>query len=338
MKQIIGAILFIVTLTGCSNPTPSKIAFTSDHDDPSDLEMYVVDSDGTNLTRLTHNPEWDWPINWSPDRQKLVYISGANSDVYVMNVDGTGAELIENGSCGAFTWSSDNKRIFYICDSKSIWSENIEDNTREHLLDLNLAPLDLDWIVIVPDRGKLVYSSTNDDPESGGIYTLNIDGSDLTKIAGPESTIRNVRLSPSGDRLAYVSQKPGNQGIYVINLDGTNLTRLTEDYALAPLWSPDGSKIAFASARSGDNSIYVMDADGSDQKLVVDISSEGEQFAFDWSPDNKQIVFQSSRDDLTPEASMPGAWRQIFVVNIETGKVTRLTNRTGSDVNPVWSH
>ncbi|GAF96254.1 unnamed protein product, partial [marine sediment metagenome] len=42
----------------------SKIAFSSGHD--GNLEIYVMDADGSNPTRLTNNPAEDKHPAWSP--------------------------------------------------------------------------------------------------------------------------------------------------------------------------------------------------------------------------------------------------------------------------------
>lgn len=72
--------------------------------------------------------------------------------------------------------------------------------------------------------------------------------------------------SPTGDRLALVSNDSGNDEIWVVNRDGGGNRQLTRDgyswWDKHPSWSPDGKQIVFWSNRSGKRQIWIMDADG----------------------------------------------------------------------------
>src|SRR5438067_7224537 len=77
--------------------------------------------------------------------------------------------------------------------------------------------------------------------------------------------------SPSGDKIAFKSDRDGNGEIYVMNVDGSRPTRLTNNPAdeYYPAWSPTGSQIAFVSNRDGNYEIYVMRPDGVGQTRVT---------------------------------------------------------------------
>jgi TolB protein len=51
--------------------------------------IYVVNVDGTELTRMTFINDYDWEPSWSPDGQWLLYSSGqvADTDISVVRVD-----------------------------------------------------------------------------------------------------------------------------------------------------------------------------------------------------------------------------------------------------------
>jgi TolB protein len=92
--------------------------------------------------------------------------------------------------------------------------------------------------------------------------------------------------SPTGDRIAYASQRNGNWNIWVINTDGSGQAQLTHEPSIdaMPVWLPDGSGIAFRSTRDGAWGIWVMDADGGNPRKITDAPA-----APDWGRDRLDV-------------------------------------------------
>src|SRR5438105_1146558 len=78
-----------VALAQSGGATQGKIAFTSNRD--GNDEIYVMNTDGTGVTRLTNDPASDSQPAWSPDGSRIAFTSTrvGNFDIYVMNADGT---------------------------------------------------------------------------------------------------------------------------------------------------------------------------------------------------------------------------------------------------------
>jgi hypothetical protein len=74
-------------------PGPGRIAFNRD-----DLEIYVMNPDGTALTQLTNDPGADFAPSWSPDGSKIAFTTFrfGNLEIAVMNSDGTGVTRLTN--------------------------------------------------------------------------------------------------------------------------------------------------------------------------------------------------------------------------------------------------
>ena len=141
------------------------------------------------------------------------------------------------------------------------------------------------------------------------IYTVNPDGSGLTRLTtGPSNEYLPV-WSPDGSKLAYVAtlgpdiDTGSGAEIVVMNRDGSGLRQVTKlgSANFAPSWHPDGKRLIFASnhqdPKGRDFDIYMINVDGTGlERITFNDTFDGFPM---FSPDGKKVVFASNRNAKT---------------------------------------
>ena len=255
----------------------------------SAAEIYLMNGDGTNIRRVTHNTTGEnFPV-LSPDGKRIVFESNRlrkESDpknwvsLYVMNVDGTGeASLVPGNSA---TWSPDSKNIAFHASASG--------------------------------KGKLISGLPGAAAIDSDIYILNVD--DFLKKRTPPKNITNSPnavdddpdWSPDGKKIAFTSHAVTDDQtnsvtaeIYIRNANGKGkprrLTKNKEEER-APDWSPDGKSIVYSGRKGevvegrlfGTFEICIINADGSGEKRIT--TNKVPELTITWSPDGKQLIFQ----------------------------------------------
>jgi len=153
----------------------SKIAFQSNRD--GRYQIYVMNADGTEQTRLTINSSNDSEPSWSPDGQKIAFVSqrDGNREIYVMNADGTGqTRLTTNpGRDDNPSWSPDGKKIVFQSYRDVNWEIYVinADGTGLTRLTNNIAEdYAPSWS---PDGQKITFESLRD-WQNIEIYVMNL--------------------------------------------------------------------------------------------------------------------------------------------------------------------
>jgi Tol biopolymer transport system component len=321
----VGQVLAIPVPAGStSQKAGGKIAFVSNRD--GNYEIYVMKSDGSQLTRLTNNPAYDWELAWSPDGSKIAFVStrDINGGIYMMNRDGSDQIRLTDNLALAWgsVWSPDGKRIAFVSSREGNVDIYVMNSDGSQLTRLTKDSARDERVAWSPDGNKIAFDS-----EINGnvdICVINSDGSAQTRLTNKPGSDWGPIWSLDGRKIVFVSELNGNSEIYAMNSDGSQQTPLTNFNAGTPALSPDGEKIAFTSYADYHHEIYLMNIDGSNQTRLT--NNDGNNDSPVWSPDGRMISFISTRDGND----------EIYIMNADGSGQTRLTSDPGRDFSPAW--
>jgi TolB protein len=272
-----------------------KIAFQSTQgSDGFTNDVYVMNADGKRQTRLTDDPGDDTTPIWSPQGDRIAFLSnrgGSGYEIFLMNADGSECTLLLGAERGGplhtinFEWSPDGSKIRLISGGKLYVAQVGEGaGPAQNLTPEGAFDSAASWS---PDGSRLAVISTG----SGGspdLFVVTADGVGRTQLTTTPDAESNPRWVEGGARLAY----DAGQDLHVVNPDGSGGAVVTS--AVGPMrgavWSPDGTRVAFIVAENFRQNLYAANPDGSGAALLTDVEANGGNGVF-WSPDGSKVAF-----------------------------------------------
>ena len=204
--------------------------------------------------------------------------------INLSNADGEGAGQDQAGS-----WSPDGTKIafqsernkikeraqmdIFIADAEKRGVGKNQINLSNHEAEDRLPS----WS---PDGTAVVFESKRDG--NWEIYTVGIDGENLTRITENDKDDTKAQWSPGG--IVFQSKRDGDWEIYRADPDGNNQVNLSNDPKSdqKPIWSSKGRRILFESRRDGKREIYLVFADGTGLKNLT--NDPGNDSDARWNP------------------------------------------------------
>ena len=193
------------------------------------------------------------------------------------------------------------------------------------------------------------------------IWSVATNGSTPARqITSGEKGDSQPQWSPDGKFISFVSARGAGEDVkaqvYVMRADGGEAARLTDsrENVSSYSWSPDNTRIAYVTtdARSAAEEANLKKRD--DERVfegdfryahawVIDVTtktatriSEGTNYtvagAPSWAPDGKRFVFGAGATPMLRDNR-----RDIYLANIDTKQIEKLSTNFGSDTSPRWS-
>lgn len=206
------------------SPSGEWLVFCGESEQESNLFLVSVNSAETK--QVTHNNLSGQYVKWSPDEQKLLFVSeqDGNQELYVMDSDGTHQTRLtytvdEDESWP--TWSPDGSRILYLSEGGENRELYVMDADGSHQMRLTFTPNADESMPSWSPDGRYIAYEEHYSSELNPLFIISPDGVP-TKV-GDERYFNNVwsyAWSPDSQYLAIsgIHVWEGNH-IYVVDID-----------------------------------------------------------------------------------------------------------------------
>jgi len=200
-----------------------------------------------------------------------------------------------------------------------------------------------DRVAIFSDRSdytEIIVISTVDGAELKRV----VKGSRTGDLESLHSYVSGMSWSPDGEKIAFISKSKGEDALRLVRVEDNDVyAKYTFGFnmMLSPSWGgTDSNSIVFTGVKNGKSDLYLFDVTTEKLTQLTDDYYEDQEPAI--SPDGKTVVFASDRpseDAVNPKDIIElqyGSY-DLFSYDLETGKITELTNDEFNKRYPTWS-
>ena len=190
--------------------------------------IYVMNADGSAVTRITHPPVGSGDIRPTKFGKGIAFVRwSAGEAIYRANLDGSGEALVSAGRNPAGSPGGD--RLAYV-NNGDIHEYNAVTGQSVNLTNTpGISESDPSYS---PNGKQIVFAATS--TGINGIYVMRTDGTAVTRLAWSAVGSHELpKWSPDGKRIAFSRSDVdfGVLDIYVMNADGSGVTNITQSAA-----------------------------------------------------------------------------------------------------------
>jgi len=320
------------------SPTGDRIAFSAPGTDGG-IHLYVMSSSGGPATQLTTGSALDLGPVFSPDGDRIAFVSNrsGNRDIWIVPAAGGEPKRVTDDPADDIdpTWSPDGKRLAFSSTRGGpllLYQVTLSDNQAYMITAGTGADRRPAWS---PDGSLIAFESTRNGkrhiwliPPEGGEARLALPNDQGREESSPAWLPERGRLVVH----ANLARAPGRLWIVSLDTDPVGMEQLV--LPPVPGGEPGQSAPVPSISRDGQHMVFVGGGVATIEMIAVTggmpvkiVSSEGRLSHPSWSPEGRRLVVSGE---------LGGSW-DLWLAGISSGRVTRLTSDEEREQEPVWS-
>jgi hypothetical protein len=235
-----------ITLTPSETPYPMS-SFTLVYSARSAGEalpgLFRINGEGADEAQLGTGELGFEDVAYDPSGERIAFVRTATftnaegteitaPQLFIAPVNDPGAARqvtqLEGDMLSGPTWAPNGIELMFSSNldgDEDIWYIT-EDGNNLRQITINDTVIDRDpaWS---PDNDQILFASDLDSPGLTEIYTMTLDGNEITRLTNDTGSSYSPKFSQDGTRVTFVSDRGGDGDIYIMDPDGQRPFLLT---------------------------------------------------------------------------------------------------------------
>jgi dipeptidyl aminopeptidase/acylaminoacyl peptidase len=302
-------------------------------------DLWLVGTDGNDLTRLTTHPASDYNARWSPCGKYIWFLSTRSGSSQVWKIRVSGGEAVQSTDlpldAGNLIVSPD---AIHIAFTLEVFPEHPTPKATKTKLDEIASRKSTGRIY---DRIFIRHWDTWKDGRRSNLFIMAAEGGECRNLmpgmdadtpskpfGGPEE----ISFTPDGSAVVFTARNVGREqpwstdfDLYSVPVDGSSppkcLTEENEAWDTGPLFSPDGKWMAYLAMQrarfESDRFRIVLRSWPSGETRILPENWDRSPSSLCWSPDSKTVYATAANLGQV----------SLFAIDIATGKTATIIEK-----------